>query len=373
MSNKLITWAFGLDELPKGPTFLLVTLADQSTDEGVCWALLETLAQKTRDSKRTVQRHLKYLEQVGLISIHARSSQDGRLCNMYEIHQVDDFSLGNNQCDKMSCCETSSDPEPVDNPSLPREITNATKCRVADNSGSQHDTGVVLLPYGKEPMEWDGMEWARECPESVEVPDGTVHGVPDVVAPSQPDPGSADRRGPVELLEPDWSLIGKCLPDSMQGLDGQGASSVMAWLMQLTARGWTPKQIKASLAGNRLPGRIKNLTGLVLHRLRKLSQIPAPGERTKPHQVLAQPDVKQEPMSADEWRAAAHTWRTSTLATAEFRARRLAGTLVSLVRLEPDLLVEAHGELGGLDALTVEERARFAQELEEASREGRHP
>ena len=104
MSNKLITWAFGLDELPKGPTFLLVTLADQSTDEGVCWALLETLAQKTRDSTRTVQRHLKYLEKVGLISIHARSSQEGRLCNMYQIHQVTDFSLGNNQCDKMSCC-----------------------------------------------------------------------------------------------------------------------------------------------------------------------------------------------------------------------------------------------------------------------------
>ena len=363
MSNKLITWAFGLDELPKGPTFLLVTLADQSTDEGVCWALLETLAQKTRDSTRTVQRHLKYLERVGLISIHARSSQEGRLCNMYQIHQVTDFSLGNNQCDKMSCCETSPAPVPVDNPSLPREITNATKCHVADISSSQHDTSVVLLPYGKEPMEWNGMEWTREACESVDVPAGTVHDVQVPPAEFQPHP--------VEVLEPDWSLIGTCLPDSMQGLDGQGASSVMAWLVRLTGQGWTPKQIKASLAGNRLPGKVRNLTGLVLHRLRKLSELPAPGERVKPREVQAQPEVEREPMGVDELRAAAHTWRTSNLATPEFRARRLAGTLANLVRLEPDLFEETQAELVGLDALTGEEYARFSQALEEAVREGR--
>lgn len=369
MSNKLITWAFGLDELPKGPTFLLVTLADQATDEGVCWALLETLAQKTRDSTRTVQRHLKYLEKVGLISIHARSSQDGRLCNMYQIHQVTDFSLGNNQCDKLSCCETSPAPEPVDNSSLPREITNATNCDVADISGSQHDASVVLLPYGKEPMEWNGMEWTREACESVDVPVGTVHDVQVPAAEFQPDPGPGFH--PTDLLELDWSLIGKCLPESMQGLDGQGASSVMAWLVRLTGQGWTPKQIKASLAGNRLPGKVRNLTGLVLHRLRKLSEIPAPDERVKLREVLAQPEVEQEPMGADELRAAAHTWRTSSLATPEFRARRLAGTLVSLVRLEPDLFAEAQAELGGLDVLTVDEGARFTRELEEAAREGR--
>ena len=157
----------------------------------------------------------------------------------------------------------------------------------------------------------------------------------------------------------------------MQGLDGQGASSVMAWLVRLTGQGWTPKQIKASLAGNRLPGKVRNLTGLVLHRLRKLSELPAPGERVKPREVQAQPEVEREPMGVDELRAAAHTWRTSNLATPEFRARRLAGTLANLVRLEPDLFEETQAELVGLDALTGEEYARFSQALEEAVREGR--
>lgn len=219
-------------------------------------------------------------------------------------------------------------------------------------------------------MEWDGMEWTRESSESVDVPSGTIHNVQVLSAEFQPNPGSGVH--PEEVLEPDWSLIGKCLPDSMQqGLDGQGASSVMAWLVRLTGQGWTPKQIKASLAGNRLPGKVRNLTGLVLHRLRKLSEIPAPSDRVKPREAQAQPTVEQEPMGIDELRAAAHTWRTSSLATPEFRARRLAGTLVSLVRLEPDLFAEAQAELIGLDALTVDERAKFTQELEEVAREGR--
>jgi len=60
---------------------LLLALADHASDDGVCWPATETLAQKTRTSKRQVQRLLQRLEESGELIV-ARMAGRGNT-NMY--------------------------------------------------------------------------------------------------------------------------------------------------------------------------------------------------------------------------------------------------------------------------------------------------
>ena len=73
MSIKAMTWAWSLEKLPLKESMVLLALADQANDEGLCWPSQETLAKKSRGSVRSVKRAIKFLRDVGL-----RHRPDGR-------------------------------------------------------------------------------------------------------------------------------------------------------------------------------------------------------------------------------------------------------------------------------------------------------
>lgn len=295
MSNKAINWAWELEDLPKSPTMMLIVLADQASDEGVCWPKLETLARKTRDSVRTVQRNIKFLEDAGLIQIHTRSTQDGRLSNLYLINVGAEYSAPNKQHDKMSCCETDETTTAVDNPTFPRESTNTTKCHVAkppvDNYSQpdtsdipQHDTSVMLLPYGENPH----ME-----PPTNQAPAGaTPGGVVGDDSPRESTPPDGEAR-------PDWGLLDGCLPSPMRaGLSKAAGVTVTKALRAAEAAGWTRSQIYRNLNENPLPESMRNRTGLVIHRVQAVATTPPPTVKKKPPRPLAeapQKAAKREP------------------------------------------------------------------------------
>lgn len=189
---------------------------------------------------------------------------------------------------------------------------------------------------------------------------------PGVTDPRMPSPAKGGRgfEPPEEPMEPDWTLLARCLPEPMHGLDGEGAGWVMAWLTGLLGVGWTAPQVCASLGGNRLPDPIENLTGLVLHRLRKLSEIPAPKAKNKPVGNVAQPEMNVPPPSTEELVGTAQMWRTSTLGKPEFRARRLAEVLVRLVGRDEAFAGPARRELEGLSDLPASERESFVRRIE---------
>ena len=78
MSVKAMTWVWGLEELPQKETLVLLALADQANDEGLCWPRLDTLAPKSRMSVRSVKRAVAFLRRAGLVETTIRSSQEGR-------------------------------------------------------------------------------------------------------------------------------------------------------------------------------------------------------------------------------------------------------------------------------------------------------
>lgn len=72
MSIQLMTAAWQA-ELPSGPKFVLISLCDQSNDDGVCWPSIATIAERCSMGERTVQMHIQSLEREGYLSRKERS------------------------------------------------------------------------------------------------------------------------------------------------------------------------------------------------------------------------------------------------------------------------------------------------------------
>ena len=84
MSNTLITAVYELELNNPLKKFVLVKLADQASDDGICWPSYKTIAKHTGMSERTVQRHIHDLHREGLIRIEqSRDEKSGRLKNKY--------------------------------------------------------------------------------------------------------------------------------------------------------------------------------------------------------------------------------------------------------------------------------------------------
>jgi hypothetical protein len=68
--------------LPRSEKFVLLALADNANDDGVCWPSVQTIARKTCTSEREVQRALADLEKMGQIT---RNYRTGRSV-VYQVH-----------------------------------------------------------------------------------------------------------------------------------------------------------------------------------------------------------------------------------------------------------------------------------------------
>lgn len=71
-------WPIQIDPSPKA---VLISLADNANDEGVCWPSIDTISMRTCLSERTVKRAIMILEKLGLLVTKRR---DGR-SNVYKI------------------------------------------------------------------------------------------------------------------------------------------------------------------------------------------------------------------------------------------------------------------------------------------------
>jgi DNA-binding transcriptional MocR family regulator len=143
MSVKAMDWAFS-QKLPPSEKLVLLSLADHYNGQtGVCIPGQKSLAEQTSMCVRTIQRHLKSLEDRGLIVRTARFRAEGRgrTSDRYELRMGgDNVSPYSDQGDN----------------------ANTTK---ATNQDDQGDTGVVAIT-GREP------EGNRKSLRKRAIPDG---------------------------------------------------------------------------------------------------------------------------------------------------------------------------------------------------------
>ena len=78
MSWRASAWALKQRCGQPGPKLTLLALASYATEaDGVAWPSQQTLADATEQSVDSIQRHLRLLEQLGLISIERRQRRGG--------------------------------------------------------------------------------------------------------------------------------------------------------------------------------------------------------------------------------------------------------------------------------------------------------
>lgn len=86
MSWRATSWAAEQKTGSPISKLVLLKLADNANDEGICWPSLETIAAHTELSRRTVQDHLARLEAMGKIAIEERKAETGAsLANRYRL------------------------------------------------------------------------------------------------------------------------------------------------------------------------------------------------------------------------------------------------------------------------------------------------
>lgn len=71
-----MTWAFK-QNLDPAKKVVLLALADYADDDNACWPKMQTLAQKSSMSERSVRTRVRQLEEDGLIATEKRERDDG--------------------------------------------------------------------------------------------------------------------------------------------------------------------------------------------------------------------------------------------------------------------------------------------------------
>lgn len=77
MSTHALSWAWRQEVGDAGAKLVLLKLADQANDRGECWPSHRTLATECEMSRRTVQRKLEILYDLGLVEADHRTRKTG--------------------------------------------------------------------------------------------------------------------------------------------------------------------------------------------------------------------------------------------------------------------------------------------------------
>lgn len=191
MSIQAVSWA--LEQVaPMAPKFILVCLANYADENGECWPKLDTLARNAGCGRRSVQRYIDELCELGLVEKVERKAAKGRFAsNFYRVPIRPMANLAHGQSDQrpnrplanrgQSPCATvgvhepsiepsitsSSSPEreePSKNPSkvdwvarLNQAIELAGGSASKANGGTMHyaDLRRLCEPAKGEPCDWE--------------------------------------------------------------------------------------------------------------------------------------------------------------------------------------------------------------------------
>ncbi|HCG1164189.1 TPA: helix-turn-helix domain-containing protein [Pseudomonas aeruginosa] len=75
MSTIIMSACWPLQGMSPAQKSVLISLADQANDQGVCWPAVDSIATRCCLSKRAVQQAIKWLRSVGIVSVEERQGR----------------------------------------------------------------------------------------------------------------------------------------------------------------------------------------------------------------------------------------------------------------------------------------------------------
>ncbi|MFL7864901.1 helix-turn-helix domain-containing protein [Vibrio cincinnatiensis] len=138
--------------------FVLVKLADNANDDGVCWPSYDHIAEMCEMSRRTVIRHIADLEKMGLISIRTRKGSEGRnKSNFYQLNFNGDNLTP--PSDKQGKSVVTND-HPDGDRMTPESINEPVKEPINKKNTKKDSLEGSLIPDGKHPKNLNLTAWA---------------------------------------------------------------------------------------------------------------------------------------------------------------------------------------------------------------------
>lgn len=133
MSNRYITAAMECRVGSMAKKLILIKLADNANDDGLCWPSYATIARHCECDKRTVMRHIKDMVDMGVLTRKHRITNSGNTSNYFQLTipladltRGDKLSLGGDTgspggCHVVTRGVTEDHPEPSLEPSIKPE------------------------------------------------------------------------------------------------------------------------------------------------------------------------------------------------------------------------------------------------------------
>lgn len=138
--------------------FVLVKLADNANDDGVCWPSYDHIAEMCEMSRRTVIRHIAELEKMGLISVRTRKGSEGNKSNVYQLN-LDSVNLSP-PSDKQGKKVVTEDHPPSD-PMTPESINEPVIEPINKNNTKKDSLEGSLILDGEYPEELNLTAWGE--------------------------------------------------------------------------------------------------------------------------------------------------------------------------------------------------------------------
>ncbi|HHF5418171.1 TPA: helix-turn-helix domain-containing protein [Haemophilus influenzae] len=97
MSMRLMVQAMNCKVGNPARKLVLLKLADNANDDGICFPSYQYIADKCEMTRRSAISHIEYLIKMGLVSKKERKNKDGSISNLYFLHLEqgsENFALG---------------------------------------------------------------------------------------------------------------------------------------------------------------------------------------------------------------------------------------------------------------------------------------
>lgn len=227
MSNLILSKAFQADGLSSTQKFVLVSLADQANDNGVCWPSISLIQKRTCLSRTAVKDAVKSLLSAGILTVHYRKSENKvNKTSVYRVN-IDQITV-----EQPSKSERALDAEVLQIPELEDLEGVATRPRVG-----RETTG------GRSP---DDLGWVASRPQTIIEPKENPKGTNKATRPRS---GACTVAKPDEVTQQVWddflqtrkakrSPLTKTALDAIEREAMKAGFSLQNALRECTARGW---------------------------------------------------------------------------------------------------------------------------------------